>query len=765
MFLCKFPFKIHLVVLLSTIYRTNISIFSQDTESLSETVRSWTEVLNTLKYCTVQVFYHKTDFPNMDIVSGQLENLNYQLNFNFLIENVNDSKNRYVLSNSTATDYRGLIPNFPFSENKFIHIYSNCQVAVLFSPPVSLIRQLLAMSAFNEDPNYILIIDRAPEKLFPYFGYYFKYFFGFRVTSIILHFNTIDIMTSIVCHTCTPPQLTNDKRVLMEKFITLKKRDLVDLPQFYKRLTKNLNQHFVTFIRKKYGTLWEIPCSFRHCGLDTPSSTCPISEIKIRLNVTLTRSVYYIVGDIASENLLNYVFVEALFTIPGRVSRYNWMKYDIVQTQVGYRIYALPIEINAEAFLNTFDSLTCSVLFLLGSCVSLVLFKNKKFVSAPLMWTVSIFLQQGTNIFIQPKKDRVTKLRDFVTYFIIVVWLFNAFIVGSMFSGEFYSIFTSNRVPKVPTNFGDLLSSKNIDIFTASSTIKEDNNHEMVSYIMEMFLGQRLSTRFQNLVSGTKTNVKFVGSLNKFSVAYILDHKIFAVVDTVDDIQEFDTLFGVFKKYFIIPNKEANLGTTQLPSITSRTMFGVNYEENLGYLVESGVLDYWRRNYSLLKLLLSIKVHHMYYARNGNAQKNYTNYYQKIVLASKEKNSVDLFKEGVPIGVSQIKILFLIYAICVGISTSVSVLEHFRNFSIANLSKWLRKLNLMIVLCLKRIRLIIQSTKELSKLIICLTIKLYSDIYNFTYNTVTLWITLLCSVWGVIHSFITNWFCYRFGIK
>ncbi|OXA43203.1 hypothetical protein Fcan01_22169 [Folsomia candida] len=700
----KCTIKTSLSILFLTRFAQDTLTFAEDNTSPSEaTIGTRSEILKTLKYCTTQILYHKPDYPNMDLIPEQLENLNSQLSFNFVIENINSPTNRYVLANSTKYDEDGIILNFPYPNYLFNQIYSNCHLALMFSPPWNPI--LLGMSAFNEDPDYIVIIGRQPAQLVQHFNYYFYYYPYFKLTSIILHFNKIDSVISLVCHTCSPPKeirSPKDYSTIANKLVHIKKSEMLNLPHFYKRLTKDMNQHFIRFAPLGIFKLWESPCNLRHCGLDTSPATWPVSDLKGRLNFTVTSSMGYSVGYVYSNKIFNWKDIEEKFTARGLVSRYTWIKHGIYYDNVVYKVYALPAEINADAMLNIFDILTSSLLLLLGSLLSLFIFLNKKFVFVPVMWTVSMFLQQSTNVLIKPEKYKVTKLRVLVTHLIIFVWLINAFIAGSMFSGEFYSIFTSNRTPELPRSLAELITSRSVKVNSFSGFFSADKNNDRVSCIKGSVLEQMknapgYSPRFYKLITGLQSKLIYRKDHNIFGMAYCFslnkpfyltntttydlgDNSVFAVVDPSEMVKKFETFLRVFKKYFIIPNNEANLDTNQVPWVTWRTLFGAHFETNLGYLVESGVLNYWETNRGLLRYINEIKRYHNFYAAIGRPQVNYTNYFQNIVLSKKEKYSVGLYKEGEPINVAQIKMLFILYAIFICLSLCAGVTECFNKF-------------------------------------------------------------------------------------
>lgn len=138
-----------------------------------------------------------------------------------------------------------------------------------------------------------------------------------------------------------------------------------------------------------------------------------------------------------------------------------------------------------------------------------------------------------------------------------------------------------------------------------------------------------------------------------------------------------ETCFGVFKHYFIIYNNEEHLDTDLVPWVTSRTPFGVIFEKNIGYLTEAGISDNWRKNFQVFLFLDVVTLYHNYTVKLGIPERNYTNYFQKAILNRKESNSAELVKQGKPIGVDKIKMLFVLYAICVGISAVDYLVEKY----------------------------------------------------------------------------------------
>ncbi|OXA41034.1 hypothetical protein Fcan01_24207 [Folsomia candida] len=151
-----------------------------------------------LNYCTIQVFYERRSFRNWDTSYAELQNLNLNLNLNFAMEDISDPKNRYIRANASVTDRNGVVPKFPFPNSNFNLIFLNCHVALLLSPPTPLLHVMWGMAAFNEDPDFLIILDRFPERIHWQFNYYFALYSDFRLTSIILYNNVTSNTLSVV---------------------------------------------------------------------------------------------------------------------------------------------------------------------------------------------------------------------------------------------------------------------------------------------------------------------------------------------------------------------------------------------------------------------------------------------------------------------------------------------------------------------------------------------------------------------------------------
>ncbi|OXA40772.1 hypothetical protein Fcan01_24532 [Folsomia candida] len=550
------------------------------------------------------------------------------------------------------------------------------------------------MAALNEDPEYIIFVDLYPGYIHWQFNHYFLTSGDFRVTSIMLYCNTTSNILSIVCHTCTPPQAIpdqNDRSVLLKIVFPLKDWDVLE---YYKKLMTNMNGHPVRFIT--YRTFWKIPCSLRYCGLNTPRTSCPVTELILRLNFTPQDSFHNTIGHILSNHMDRESELEEQFYTPGMLLRQIWVKHGIEYKKYGYTILALPTELDGTSLLKIFDFLSCSILIFLGGCSSLIIFKSKDFVYAPFMWTVSIFLQQGTNIVIKTEEVKVVRFRVFITYYIILIWLFNAFTVGSIFSGEFFCLFASNRISPLPKTLKELVQAEGIPIFSFSSTINQNvtghGSPTDVSTIKEIMIPGMLkhakhSPDYLLILKNIIARVVWLGNSNSFGFALSVSLNkplpsnkmprptVFAVIDRQLILQNLEAFFGIFKKYFIVHNPEEPLDVEILPWVTARTPFGEIFEENIGFLTESGILEYWGKNFQRFNFLEEVKVLHDFRAKLGIPEKNHTIYFQKAVLHGQESNSAELAKEGEPIGVDKVRMLFVLYGICVGISALGYLME------------------------------------------------------------------------------------------
>ncbi|OXA54648.1 hypothetical protein Fcan01_11506 [Folsomia candida] len=586
-----------------------------------------------LDFCTIQVFYQLSSFRNWDTSHAALQNLNLNLSFNFVMENLGDPNNRYIRANASFTDRNGVIPNFPFPNSKFHLVFLNCHVALLFSPPTNLLHVMWGMAAFNEDSDFLIIIDRYPGRIHWQFNYYFAFYSDFRLTSIILYNNVTSNTLSIVCHTCNPPQKItnqNDPSILLKKLIAIKQRTLPDFRKHCNQLIQDMHRHSIYFNAFGNRKFWGIPCSPRHCGLDTPPTSCPISELKIRLNFTTISSFRNRIGHAVANQIFDGSKMNEWFLMPGTVLRSSWLKHSITFRKLQYAIYALPMELNAKSLLRIFDVWTFFILTLFGSCFTVLIFMNRDFVFAPMMWAISIFLQQGTCIIIKlSEANKAIRLRVFITYVVILIWLFNAFFVGSIFGGEFYSLFTSNRVPNnIPSNMQELVRAKEIPIYSFLTThIVVDENRKVSSLkeltIPSMLNAKGYSPEFRIMLNDLKARVEWSMG-NKFEAAlrFSLD------------------------KYFIISSSEGRLGSLMLPWVTPRNPFGVIFEEYLGYLTEAGITDMWEKNYQKFMTVDGVSLYHRHRVEQGVPEKNYTNYFQKVVFGRKESNSPEVSKEG-----------------------------------------------------------------------------------------------------------------------
>ncbi|OXA40738.1 Sperm-associated antigen 17 [Folsomia candida] len=262
--------------------------------------------------------------------------------------------------------------------------------------------------------------------------------------------------------------------------------------------------------------------------------------------------------------------------------------------------------------LRIFDVWTFFILTLFGSCFTVIIFMNRDFVFTTMMWTISMFLQQGICIIIKlSEANKVIRLRVFITYVVILIWLFNAFFVGSMFGGEFYSLFTSNRVPtNLPSNMQELVKAKEIPIYSFLTThIVVDENRKVSSLkelaIPSMLNAKGYSPEFRRMLNDLKARIEWsMGNKFEHALRLSLDkvigkprHSIFAIIDPSDILEQMEDFLGLFRQYCIISSSEGRLGSLMLPWVTPRNPFGVIFEEYLGYLTEAGISDMWEKNY------------------------------------------------------------------------------------------------------------------------------------------------------------------------
>ncbi|OXA49302.1 hypothetical protein Fcan01_15677 [Folsomia candida] len=161
---CKTALK-SLIILIFIQNPKFISPKHSHTNKESQPPSSWTSFLNSLNHCTIQVFFYQSSRPRWETISTLVDSVNVQLSLNFSIENMEDPKNRYIKSNSLTWGYRGIIPNYPFGQNNMTKLYSNCHIVQLLCS--SLLLVTWGMTAFNEDADYILLLDRDPKNL-PY---------------------------------------------------------------------------------------------------------------------------------------------------------------------------------------------------------------------------------------------------------------------------------------------------------------------------------------------------------------------------------------------------------------------------------------------------------------------------------------------------------------------------------------------------------------------------------------------------------------------
>ncbi|OXA54287.1 hypothetical protein Fcan01_11725 [Folsomia candida] len=497
--------------------------------SLTATLSSFLENLN---FCTVQIFYERTHYTNGDLISRPIYTLTLlDLNLNFVIENLGEPQNRYVRANVTRKDRFEIIENFPFKENNFTRIFSNCHIALLHSLRGNPFHQMWGMAAFNEDPDFVVIHDSGyADRLNNFhFGNYLSFSSRLSLTSILLYSDTTSNQVSIVCHTCLPRHEVNDqndKSIFHQKLYPLKKDStLSQVQRQYNQLMKNMNHHAIKYYQT-YRKFWEITCSLKHCGLNTPHTTCPLSEVLFRFNLSAATSFKNVVGSVAPNSFHGWEGLQMSIMLPGIIFRHTWIKHSVEYQTLEYTIYALPTELNANSLLMIFDILSVSLLTFFGGCSSLIIFNDRKFVFSPVMWTISMFLQQGTNIVIKAGEAiTFSRLRVFMTYCIVVIWLFNSFFVGSMFGGEFFSLFSSNKVPQIPSNLKELTQAKDVPVISFSATfdVGADGNYTYCSTIKDTTIPQMTervgySPQFRKVLNDLKEKVDWV-QLNLFDYA------------------------------------------------------------------------------------------------------------------------------------------------------------------------------------------------------------------------------------------------------
>lgn len=93
-------------------------------------------------------------------------------------------------------------------------------------------------------------------------------------------------------------------------------------------------------------------------------------------------------------------------------------------------------------------------------------------------------------------------------------------------------------------------------------------------------------------------------------------------------------------------------------------------------MTEAGIVENWEKNYQIFMFLDMLKRAHNFLAKEEITTKNYTNYFQKAITKGKKMNSVSLVREGEPIGLDKIKMLFLLCFMCIGISGLCYILEN-----------------------------------------------------------------------------------------
>ncbi|OXA46227.1 hypothetical protein Fcan01_19203 [Folsomia candida] len=645
---------------------------------------TWISFLNSLKYCTIQIFFYQSSHPRWETIDTLVTSVNAQLSFNFILENLEDPKNRYIRSNPLTWGYRGIIPNYPFGQNNLTKLYSNCHIVQLLCS--SLLLVTWGMTAFNEDADYILVLDRDPPSFEYNRDYYFNKHIQFSLNSIVLHSPMDSEVLSIFCLTCTPPSDRENK----ERLISVTRSALTNLPRHARNLMKNMNHHVIIF--SPFARTWNVPCSYKQHALLTSPHTCPMSELSFLFNFSLVDADSPDVG-----NYLGYAYVNRLnreeghltrIMMPGVVFRMKSVQSAILYFPVTYSLFALPTEVSVTSLIEIFDLAGISVLIGFGVCCSVIINASEKYLFTPGMWAISIFLQQGTKVKI---KNNTKKLRVFMASSIISIWVFSSFIMSGMFGGEFFSIFTTNIIPQLPRNLKELsVTKEDVPIFTFSSSAENNTNVSIVSGTMipELLNTSGYSETFRKMLRNLAAKIQLIENDNfaaahnlsvdqtlYFNETRKLDERpnIFAMMDHPDYMHDFHVSLGIFKKYFIISGKEEDtIDTFRIPWITHGNRFGLILEENLQYMVEAGMIMNWENNYYAWILLKNIRDHH---DRSGSAGKNFTNYFQRVVMARKERNSVDLVKEGRPIEGNKIKILFIIYAVCISLAASSYAIE------------------------------------------------------------------------------------------
>ncbi|OXA55847.1 hypothetical protein Fcan01_08770 [Folsomia candida] len=580
---------------------------------------SWISFVNSMKHCTIQIFFYQSSHPRWETIYTLVDSVNVQFSFNFIIENLEDPNNRYIRSKSLTWGYRGIIPNYLFGQNNFTKLYSNCHIVQLLCS--SLLLVMWGMTAFNEDTDYILVLDRDPESFEYNRDYYFNKHIQFSLNSILLHSSMDSEVLSIFCLTCTPPTDRENKK----RLIPVTTSALANLPRHSRNLMKNMNQHEIIF--SPFWRTWDVPCSYRCHGLLTSQQTCPMSELKF-YNFSLIDADSSDVG-----NYVGYAYVNRLnregylnrIIMPGVVFRMKSVQSGILYYPVTYSLFALPIEISVNSLIEMFD---------LAGILILIVFGGTKF-----------RIKKETN-------SCVNKLRV-----LMASWL--------------------------PRNLKELSVAKDIPIFTISSASENNTNVSIVSGTMipELLSTSGYSKTFLQMLRNLLAKIQLIENDN-FAAAHNLSQNqplylngtrklqirpsIFAMIDHPTYMRDFHVSMGIFKKYFIISrNFEDPIETFRIPWITHRNTFGLILEENLQYMVEAGMIMNRENNYYAWILLKNIKDHH-----NRSGGSNFTNYFQRVVTAREERNSVDLVREGRPIEGNKIKILFVIYAVCISLAAS-----------------------------------------------------------------------------------------------
>ncbi|OXA41440.1 hypothetical protein Fcan01_23600 [Folsomia candida] len=133
-----------------------------------------------------------------------------------------------------------------------------------------------------------------------------------------------------------------------------------DFLEFYKKLMSNMNRHPVQLITNR--TFWKISCSLRPCGLNTPRTSSPVTELILRLNFTSKDSFQNVIGHVVSNQMYRDSELEDRFYTPGVLVRDIWVKHGTEYKKYGYTIFTLLAGLDGTSLLKIFDFLSCSIL-------------------------------------------------------------------------------------------------------------------------------------------------------------------------------------------------------------------------------------------------------------------------------------------------------------------------------------------------------------------------------------------------------------------